>query len=126
LYCASEEDSGFAREWQIDRAGIADFKLDHDARNGRLIVATMALAGGLCVGIQSYQTASSQNAQAAGVLGGLLGAGLGALAGVPLSCLSGHCVEMPNPVLGPMPYTFSVSVPLGRMARHARRWYGRP
>jgi hypothetical protein len=120
LYCASEDDSGFVRERQINRANIADFKIDHDARNGRLIVTAMAVTGGLWAGIRSYRTSTPQNAEGAGILGGLIGTGIGALVGVPLSCLSGRCVEMPDVSPGAPSYGINVNVPLRRIPRHSR------
>ncbi len=121
LYCAPAEDSDAAQEWQVARLNVADFKPDHDERNGRLIFTSVTLGTGLALGIRNYLIDTTKTPEASGVLAGLIGTGLGALAGGPLSCISGHCVTLPN-LASPAPaYTFNVNVPLRRIPRHARR-----
>src|SRR5579863_3276456 len=56
LFCQPGEDSGQAQEYQIDRFSIADFKMDHDARNGRLIFTAVTVGAGLALGIWSAET----------------------------------------------------------------------
>ena len=122
LYCAPTEDSGRAQEWQIDQVNITGFKPDHDVRNGRLIFTAVTLGSGLALGIRSYQTASTYTPTASGVIGGLLGTGIGALVGVPLSCVAGHCVALANLNPGPAPgYAFRVNVPVRGIRLHPRR-----
>lgn len=121
LYCATESGSGFAHESQIKRASIGEFKLDHDVRNGRLIFAAATVGTGVALGIRSVGIKNGYTPEASGVFGGLIGAGLGALAGIPLSCLSGHCVSLPDRSPGPPAYGISANVPLRRMARRSHR-----
>jgi hypothetical protein len=117
LFCEPGEDSGQAQEYRIDRFSIADFKIDHDERNGRLIYTGVVLGSGLALGIL---TAQNSHAEPGGIVGGLLGAGLGALVGVPFSCLSGHCVSLHLPPPQPMVYGIGYSVPLRRLPLRRR------
>ena len=121
LYCASGDESGYVPEWKVNWLNITDFKLDHDVRNGRLIFTAVTVGSGLALGIHSSLTSGPYNATANGVLGGLIGAGLGALVAAPLSCVSGHCVSLPNLDVGPPGYGVGVSLPLRRVGSHARR-----
>jgi len=107
LFCEPGDDSGWAQPYQIDRASIFDVKIDHDERNGRLVFAAFVVAGGVWAGFQAAKTTDS----GAAVFGGFLGAGLGALAGLPASCIAGHCVAFPPP---PPVYGFGYNVPLSR------------
>lgn len=120
LFCEPGEDSDRAQEYQIDRFSITDFKIDHDVRNGRLIYTGVMLGTGLALGIRASQT-NAADPEAAGIIGGLLGTGLGALVGVPFSCLSGHCVELhlPPPSPPPMAYGIGINLPL-RVPMHRR------
>ena len=119
VFCEPREDSGPVQEYRIDRFSIADFKMDHDERNGRLIFTAITLGSGLALGIRAAQT-SQTDPQAMGVIGGLLGTGLGALVAVPFSCLSGHCVALHLPPPQPMPYGIGYNVPIGRLTRSRR------
>ncbi len=113
LFCEPGEDSDQMQEYRIDRFGIADFKIDHDERNGRLIFTAVTVGSGLALGIRAAQ-ATPADPGAAGLLGGLLGMGLGAVVAVPFSCLSGHCVvlHLPPPFPPPMGYGIGYNVPL--------------
>ena len=111
LFCEPGEDSGRAQEFRIDRFSIADFKIDHDVRNGRLIFAAITVGSGLALGIRMAEVAHT-DPEAAGTFGGLLGAGLGAVVAIPISCLSGHCVVLHLPPPQPAPYGIGYSVPL--------------
>lgn len=122
LYCASYADSGYASELEINRANISNFKIDHDERNGRLIFAAVTLGTGVALGIRCAQTQVYQrDAEVAGTLCGLLGAGLGTLPAMPLSCLSGHCVTFHLPPSPPMAFGIGVNVPLRGISLHRRR-----
>ncbi len=114
LFCEPGEDSDRAQEYRIDRFSIADFKIDHDVRNGRLIYTSVVVGSGLALGIRAAQN-SHADPEAVGIVGGLLGAGLGALVGVPFSCLSGHCVELHLPPPQPGAYGIGFNVPLRRL-----------
>lgn len=120
LFCEPSED-GPAQEYRIDRFRIADFKIDHDVRNGRLIYTAVTFGTGLALGIRSSQI-SHADPEAAGIVGGLLGTGLGALIGVPFSCLSGHCIELqlPPPSPPPMGYGIGYNVPLPHLPLRRR------
>jgi hypothetical protein len=120
LFCEPDDDSDQARTRQVDRAAIRDFKFDHDERNGRLIFTGITVGTGLWLGIYSAQK-SHADPEAAGVLGGLIGAGMGALVAVPMSCLSGHCVTIPLPPPQPIPYGLGYRIPLRMPARHSLR-----
>jgi len=121
LYCAPSGESEIAQAWQIDRPNVNEFKPDHDVRNGRLIVTVMAVAGGLWTGIASWHSSRTQEAETRGILRGLIGTGLGALVGAPLSCLSGYCVQVPELPLAPAAYGIGVNLPLRRFPGRWRR-----
>ena len=119
LYCDSE-DFDRVQIRQIDRVAISDFKFDHDARNGRLIVTGMAVVGGISLGFINQKARTDP--EAAGTLGALGGTALGALAGIPISCLSGYCVSLPDlSSTQPMVYGFSYNVPLRPKPSRSRR-----
>ncbi len=122
LFCEPAEDSGRSVAYQINRAAIADFKADHDARNGRLIFTSLTVGAGLWLGIRTANTTHGPDTNLAGALGGMAGAGLGALLGLPMSCLSGHCVSLPDlepPPSQPMVYGIGYNLPLRRPRRVA-------
>lgn len=115
LFCEPGEDSRRQVPYQVNRASIADFKEDHDARNGRLIFTSLTVGTGLWLGIRTANTTHSPDTNLAGVLGGMAGAGLGALVGLPMSCLSGHCVGLPVlelPSAQPIVYGIGYNLPL--------------
>lgn len=118
LFCEPGEDSDRAQEYRIDRSSIADFKIDHDVRNGRLIFAAITVGSGLALGIRMADVAKT-DPEAVGTFGGLLGAGLGAVVAIPFSCLSGHCVVLHLPPPQPVAYGVGYSVPL-RLRRFGR------
>jgi hypothetical protein len=117
LYCAIEDRAGFVQEWEINRANIAGFKLDHDLRNGRIVFASGVMAAGIAIGIWAYQKTRNEEA---GVYGGMLGAGtVGLLSGSIGSCVAGHCITLPTP---PRPdFGIQYNVFLGRWKRLASR-----
>ncbi len=120
LFCEPGDDSDRAQEYRIDRFSIADFKIDHDERNGRLIFSGVILGAGVVLGVRCARTQVYQNdAEAAGTLCGLLGAGLGSLAAMPLSCISGHCVTIHLPPPQPAAYGIGYNLPL-RIPMHRR------
>ena len=120
LFCEPGDESDRMQEYRIDRFSVADFKIDHDERNGRLIFAAVTLASGVALGIRCAQNQVYQNdAESAGMLCGLLGAGLGTLAAMPLSCISGHCVVLHLPPPQPVPYGIGYNFPL-RVPMHRR------
>ena len=114
LYCASEYDSGFVEEGQINRANIADFKPDHDVRNGHIAFAAGVISVGLAFGLQPRDESASV---LVGMLGGLVGTNPGSIA----SCAVGHCITLSPNLFELRPsYGFRVNVPL-RSARRSRR-----
>jgi len=121
LYCAPPEDSGSDQAAQIDRLNITDFKPDHDVRNGRLIFTAVTLGSGLALAIRGYQSPGVYTPTPSAVFGGLLGTGIGAVAGAGFSCLSGHCVKLPSLNPGPPANGFNVNLPMRGIPPHRRR-----
>ena len=113
LFCGPRDDFYQVQGYPIARANIFDVKVDHDERNGRLVFTAFVLAGaGAWAGIAGSRTSDSGTI----IFAGLLGAGIGAIVGMPASCISGHCVTMPYPPTG---YRFGYNLPLRRIPRHS-------
>jgi hypothetical protein len=117
VFCEPVEDSDRAVAYQINRASIADFKIDHDVRNGRLAFAAFVLSGGIVIG---FQTLHATHDESAAVFGGTLGALLGGVPGVAASCIAGECVALNPPPPEPA-YGFSYNLPLHRLRHRSLR-----
>lgn len=113
LFCEPGEDSDRLVAYQINRAGIADFKIDHDVRNGRLAFAAFVVTGGIVMG---FQTLHATHDEGAAVFGGALGGLLGGVPGVAASCIAGECVALNPPPREPA-YRLNYNLPLSRL-RH--------